>query len=484
MHANHSTIAAKRPTPRLLALIGAVVALALTAAACGDGAGDDALDLSSPTETSIGANTTETSPGDTSPGETTTSEPDTDPTVDDSGDGGEDRPASSPFECSLDQLGIEPVRMVAGIAADDPDGGLNLRERPVDGDVVATLPNGSLVAVETCEVLESGAVWYVVIGDEADQWGYANAAYLTEEIPADRATQGGPEAEALVIEFLDAVAEQRWNDAAALQPPSFDEAPGVAGDLLAQWCEARICDAPYEIVDVRGSHVPTFVTPEVDVRFDYPAGSSVQTFTPGRWDNGSYIVTLPGRSALAMTAMATASDLAGDASLNDEDQDLLAAAEAVRQALLSEDGPGLAGQLVADDGLVVSLDAYLSIGQASYDDVSLTVDDLADGDQHIIWGYQGGTGWPVVSTIDERLARYRRADALLTPDAVGIDEPVGSSTVINNVTEVLPQARYVEFHYEGSERYDGLDWSSTIMAFELNDGQWELVALVDNQWEP
>jgi len=53
----------------------------------------------------------------------------------------------APWEgaCSIDDVPVDAHHVVFNIPADDPDGGLNLRDVPGDGDIVRVLPEGEIV---------------------------------------------------------------------------------------------------------------------------------------------------------------------------------------------------------------------------------------------------------------------------------------------------------------------------------------------------
>lgn len=496
------------------ALLATLIALVVVAAGCGDNAQD-----AQQTEVEVGVTETTEAVDDTDTTTDTGSDTDTDTSVagDPSNTSGSDDTASSGTDgwpdgvCTLDQWDGGRFLAVSGIPADDPDGGLNVRAVPEDGERLATLPEGTVVGVEDCLVADDGSNWMAVTAWTADVAGWVNGRYLSSDLPANAEVFGGPETEAAVIGLLDALAAERWVDAAAyliddettylpledlLGDPGEVDAElatdepvdvEVLADRLAQWCSDRICDAPYEIVEVRGTYRPELARPEVDVRFDYPGGSSVQTFGPGFGSLGQPLADLPGQSVLAMAqVMATATELVADPSaLTDDDRNLLAAAEAIRQALLAEDGPGLAGEALSPAGVKFSADAYVTGTNDTFDiiaDPILTVDDLGGGDAVYAWGYQDGVGWPIVDTVDGHLNGYRRSSALLAPDVVGIEGRVGLGNTIDNLTDVFPQARVVEFHRQGRGQLAPFNWSSIRMAFEPSGDGWLLVAVTGDTW--
>ena len=405
--------------------------------------------------------------------------------------------------CGIDEVASAAHQAVTGIPADDPDGGLNLREAPLDGEVIAVLPEGELVYVLDCVIHDDGGVWWLVDAGEPGA-GYVNSAFLTDDLSGTDAERRGASAAEERVEWLLASLEvEDWDTAAEVigngggSELAVDVGQSGVGSVdpasLAEWCATYVCDARWDIVDIRGTYGGGWEAPAVDVRFDYPGGPVVQTFELRLGpDDGSEldglvgwqvegIDGLPGGSVAAFRTDGPVDALAITPDLASADTDLIEAAEEVRAALLSEGGPRLPVDRMAAEGVVVSLDAFIE--PTASDDVSLTVGDLDDRiDQVVLWGFADGTGYPVVDTVDGRLATYRRAPALLTPDEVGVDRRIGLGNTIDNLAEAFPAARVVEYHHAGRGDLADFTWTSVRLAFEPREAGWTLVALASDGW--
>lgn len=410
------------------------------------------------------------------------------------GDGGTD-PAIVPDRsiCGIGQVNVQRFYAVANIDEDDPDGGLNLRNDYRQGIRINTLPEDTVVLVEDCVIADDGGTWYAVETFEGE-FGWVNAAFLSAEISPLLPTFGGQETEQLVTAVLDALAARKWDDAADLL---FAEGDGLAllndllergattdGDfpaLLESYCQVRLCDAPYAIVESRGSYYPERVRPEVDVRFDYPSGSTVETFARVETGGGLTLDTLPGQSNLAWTVSRPNAATLLNREPADLPEGLLDAAEAVRQALLSEDGPELLERFVPPEGITFSSDAYV-LPESELRSKVRGQELLTAGDQPRIWGYQDGVGTAIVDTIDGWVGGYRRSAALLEPDVVGVDERLGWSNTLDNLSDVFSAAHVVEFHREGRGQMVDFNWSSVRLAFEERPSGWVVVAITADSW--
>lgn len=475
------------------------VAAALVFAACSRG--DDVQDGASDVESSdTTAETIEASPlPDTSDGDgdgdgENSDGSSSDANPDGQGDEGREPDLGLGYAlCGLDRVNKQDFYAVGEIADDDPDGGLNLRTDYEDGIRVSTLPEDTVLYVEDCAVAEDGGAWYSVQTLDGE-FGWVNSSFLTTEISPLVPTSGGQETEEMVRSVLDALAARKWDEAAEELSASGDGLRilndllerGASSDedfpsLLEGYCQVRLCDAPYTVVETRGSYYPELVSPEVDVRFDYPGGSTVETFIRLQTEGGNSLRTLPGQSNLAWTVNRPSAAALLQPGEDDLPSGLLEAAEAVRQALLSEDGPAILEPFVPEEGTAFSSDSYLEPNG----DLRVRVrgpELLNAGDQLRIWGYDDGVGFAIVDSIDGWIARYRRNSALLEPDRVAVNDRIGRSNTINNLSDVFPAAYVVEFHREGRGELVDFNWSSIRFAMEERPSGWVVVAITSDTW--
>jgi hypothetical protein len=413
---------------------------------------------------------------------------------DSGGDTAGELAAPDPSICGISQVNGQRFYAVANIEEDDPDGGLNLRSDYQRGLRVSTLPEETIVLAEDCIVADDGGTWFAVETLDGE-FGWVNAAFLSTEISPLLPTFGGQETELLVTSVLDALAARKWEEAADLLAAEGDGVAllndllerGAASDsdfpaLLEGYCQVRLCDAPYSVVETRGSYYPERVRPEVDVRFDYPSGSTVETFARVETGGGQTLDVLPGQSNLAWTVRRQpAENLVAADDITDPPDGLLDAAESIRQALLSENGSELLEPFVPAEGVTFSSDAYVAPEPELRQKVR-GQELLTAGDQPRIWGYQDGIGTAIVDTIDGWVGSYRRSSALLEPDVVGVDQRIGRSNTLANLSEVFPAAHVVEFHRQGRGQQVDFNWSSVRMALEQRPSGWVVVAITADSW--
>jgi len=99
------------------------------------------------------------------------------------------------------------------------------------------------------------------------------------------------------------------------------------------------------------------------------------------------------------------------------------------------------------------------------------------------WGVYDGSGEPITLDITNYFKQFvYNIDFKNLTTSKHINTQLVSSNSLNNIGDILPKAKHIEYHYKGSKQYDGLDWSSLIFYVEEYNGQYYIVALVHNQW--
>ena len=107
---------------------------------------------------------------------------------------------------------------------------------------------------------------------------------------------------------------------------------------------------------------------------------------------------------------------------------------------------------------------------------------LVDNDT-LFWGLEDGSGENIQLTVKDYFERYvYDVDFKTKATDIHINENLAFSNTQNNILDFFPSAKFIEFYYEGSKEYEGMDWSSVIFYIEKVDDKYYLVAVVHNQW--
>jgi hypothetical protein len=164
------------------------------------------------------------------------------------------------------------------------------------------------------------------------------------------------------------------------------------------------------------------------------------------------------------------------------DPSVAARAGQIVAAFRDQDWAAVASSVHPDEGVLLSPYAYVQEGA----DLVFSADQfagLAEDETVYRWGVFDGSGKPIEMTFLDYYARFIYDADFAWPSAVGFNEFVGAGNTIDNLAEVYPQARVVEFHLPGSDpRYGGMDWRSLRLALEQVGETWYLVAVVHDEW--
>ena len=108
---------------------------------------------------------------------------------------------------------------------------------------------------------------------------------------------------------------------------------------------------------------------------------------------------------------------------------------------------------------------------------------LLSGSLLCLAGCNDGSGDPIEMTPAEYFKKFVfDRDYTLSPE-IGVDAIVKSGNSLENITEVFPNIRFVDFHIPGTDpSAGGLDWSSLRLGFEKYEGELKLTVIVHSQW--
>lgn len=101
-----------------------------------------------------------------------------------------------------------------------------------------------------------------------------------------------------------------------------------------------------------------------------------------------------------------------------------------------------------------------------------------------IWGIRNGTGELISLTPSEYIEQFVAAEDFLDTAIIGINQIVRTGNALENINEVFPEARFVDFHLTGSEEdtYGIDDWRSLRVGFEEYEGELKLVVIIHSTW--
>lgn len=117
---------------------------------------------------------------------------------------------------------------------------------------------------------------------------------------------------------------------------------------------------------------------------------------------------------------------------------------------------------------------------------TLTAKDfMADlsSNKKINWGTYDGSGEPIELSLKEYLEKFVYNADFLNAEKTGIDKFIGSGNSLNNLKNIYPDARFIEYHFSGfDKKFGGMDWTSLRLVFKEKDNAFFLQAIVHDQW--
>jgi len=120
------------------------------------------------------------------------------------------------------------------------------------------------------------------------------------------------------------------------------------------------------------------------------------------------------------------------------------------------------------------------------DDLRFSADEIsqiASNNLSYEWGQYDGSGEPIILTFEKYIVRFVYDEDYIDAPVIGINHIVHTGNSIENVTEVYPEAQFVEFYFPGFDPgYAGLDWSTLKLVFEQYGGSLKLVAIIHSEW--
>lgn len=106
-----------------------------------------------------------------------------------------------------------------------------------------------------------------------------------------------------------------------------------------------------------------------------------------------------------------------------------------------------------------------------------------NSEEQLEWGTQDGSGDVITFTVVDYFKKYvYDFDYKNKSSDFHFNKDLAFSNTYNNISEFYPDADFMEFYYDGTKEFEGMDWKSLIFYVEKFEGSYVLVAVVHNQW--
>jgi len=161
--------------------------------------------------------------------------------------------------------------------------------------------------------------------------------------------------------------------------------------------------------------------------------------------------------------------------------DMIALAYTVLDYIKDDDFVALSRIVHPEFGVVFS--PYATINLTTNRRLSSEQIAALDTDTSIyVWGVYNGSGEPIELTPADYFAQFVSAAKHMDAPVIGVNQIVRSGNALENITDVFPNAKFVDFYISEEETTEELDWSSLRLGFEEYDGNLMLVAIIYSKW--
>ncbi|WP_073081150.1 hypothetical protein [Sporobacter termitidis] len=108
---------------------------------------------------------------------------------------------------------------------------------------------------------------------------------------------------------------------------------------------------------------------------------------------------------------------------------------------------------------------------------------FAGDNNKYVWGKYDGSGSPIEMTPADYFKKFVFDKDYTLATQIGVDTVIKTGNSLENIKDVFPNIRYVDFHIPGTDaNADGLDWSSLRLGFEKYNGELKLTVIVHSVW--
>jgi hypothetical protein len=100
-----------------------------------------------------------------------------------------------------------------------------------------------------------------------------------------------------------------------------------------------------------------------------------------------------------------------------------------------------------------------------------------------IWGVVNGSGKPIELTPAGYFTEFVPAARHMDATTIGINTIVRSGNALENIEDVFPDVRFVDFHIQCGEPIEEFGWSSLRLGFMEHRGNLRLILISYSTWE-
>ncbi len=99
-----------------------------------------------------------------------------------------------------------------------------------------------------------------------------------------------------------------------------------------------------------------------------------------------------------------------------------------------------------------------------------------------VWGAADGSGDDINLGFPAYFNKFVYDKDFARAPKIVYNSVAKQGNTIVNITEAYKNAKFVEYHFAGTKKYDGMDWRSLRLVFEKSGSNWYLIGISHDQW--
>lgn len=99
-----------------------------------------------------------------------------------------------------------------------------------------------------------------------------------------------------------------------------------------------------------------------------------------------------------------------------------------------------------------------------------------------VWGQADGSGDDIKLDFAGYYKKFVYDKDFARALTIGYNRVVKQGNTTVNVAQAYPNGKFVEYHFPGTKKNNGMDWKSLRLIFEKSGGNWYLVGISHDQW--
>lgn len=197
--------------------------------------------------------------------------------------------------------------------------------------------------------------------------------------------------------------------------------------------------------------------------------------------SGLFLILRSTNRQVVDNALGNASPVTAVSAASSTSRELVDLAMEAAEYIKAEDYVSLANMVHPTYGVYFSPSATVNL-KTNQCFTSAEVSAFGDDTNSYVWGAAAGSTVPIELGISDYIKQYVYNSDYLNAQIIGINCAARTGNSLENVTEIFPNAQYVDLCFPGTAENEYHDWSILRLVFEEYDGIFRLTALIHSEY--